>query len=285
LNYCYRLAEIETTIALRAVGLDPSLGITHTDKRDRDSMTLDCLEAIRPTVDAYVLQLIRSRTFRRSDFHELPDGTIRILPPLSHELAQTLPQWRTTIAPVVEQIANMLRPANAVGRKVVRTPLTNANIRVSQAEVKSRRLKPVSAVVHDGAVPTTWSEIHAIVRQAPTELLMKGTGLSNRYIRRIRSGDRIPDAQHWTPLYQAAIGTLPETEGESSISSRLADYPKSLVWEEILPAIQACPASTLAEATGLTTDYIYKVKRQVHRPHVRHWPTLYHAATRKTGDT
>ncbi len=48
LNYLYRLAETETTIALHAVGLDPAIGIVHQDRVYRDSMSLDVLEADPP---------------------------------------------------------------------------------------------------------------------------------------------------------------------------------------------------------------------------------------------
>jgi hypothetical protein len=36
LNYAYALLEAETTLALHASGLDPALGIWHTDERHRD---------------------------------------------------------------------------------------------------------------------------------------------------------------------------------------------------------------------------------------------------------
>ena len=36
LNYCYTLLEVETRIACEAVGLDPDLGLLHTDDRLRE---------------------------------------------------------------------------------------------------------------------------------------------------------------------------------------------------------------------------------------------------------
>src|SRR5262249_50804681 len=90
LNYLYALGEAEARLALLAVGLDPGLGFLHVDQRARDSAALDVLEAIRPDIDAYVLRLIRRRTWSRRDFAELRDGTCRILPPLTHELAETM---------------------------------------------------------------------------------------------------------------------------------------------------------------------------------------------------
>jgi CRISPR associated protein Cas1 len=97
LNFLYALAENETTLALRAVGLDPGIGIVHRDQPARDSLALDLLEAVRPAVDDYLLTLLRERTFAARDFYETRRGTVRILPPLTHQLAQTLPAWAERI--------------------------------------------------------------------------------------------------------------------------------------------------------------------------------------------
>ena len=139
LNYCYRLLETEAVIALRKIGLDPGMGVFHTDKPNRASMALDCMEAVRPAVDGYVLSLVESRTFGRGDVMELQDGTCRLLPPVSHMLTQQLPGWRQAIGPVVEHVANLLRPADAIGQKTTTTPLTRANASRAQQEIKRRR--------------------------------------------------------------------------------------------------------------------------------------------------
>ena len=53
LNYLYSLLEAEATLACHAVGLDPGLGVFHRDRKSRDSLALDVMEACRPAVDAY----------------------------------------------------------------------------------------------------------------------------------------------------------------------------------------------------------------------------------------
>src|SRR5262249_52047797 len=57
LNYLYALLEAEASLACHAVGLDPLVGIFHTDQRSRASFALDAMEAVRPIVDAYMLAL------------------------------------------------------------------------------------------------------------------------------------------------------------------------------------------------------------------------------------
>jgi CRISPR-associated endonuclease Cas1 len=155
LNYLYKLAEAETSIALRAVGLDPGLGIVHTDRPGRDSMALDVLEAIRPEVERYVLRLAEDRVFSKQDFMELPDGTCRLLPPLTHELTMTMQLWRAALAPVVEHVANPLRPATSTGRKLVRTQLTNANIKASLVKMRDERISAARGIVKSCGSPVS----------------------------------------------------------------------------------------------------------------------------------
>ena len=92
-------------MALSAMGLDPGLGVLHTDQQARASMALDLMEAIRPEVDAWVLGFLKTGTLRSSDFHETRQGNCRILAPLTHVLAGTLSIWRRLVAPAAEDVA------------------------------------------------------------------------------------------------------------------------------------------------------------------------------------
>ncbi len=108
LNYGYRLLEAEGRLACLAVGLDPGLGILHADLKGRDSMVLDVMEAVRPVVDGYVLDLFRARPLMKADFAEDRRGVLRVLPPLSHRIAEAMPAWAQTLGPVVERVATIL---------------------------------------------------------------------------------------------------------------------------------------------------------------------------------
>jgi CRISPR-associated endonuclease Cas1 len=138
LNYLYAILEAETRIACLTVGLDPALGIVHGDYRSRDSLALDVMEAVRPQVDAYVLDLLECRTFRATDFHETRRGVCRIVAPLTHDLATTAPSWADRLAPIVERVALAL--ANTPGSHVSRlaTPLTNANRHTGRDQMRKR---------------------------------------------------------------------------------------------------------------------------------------------------
>jgi CRISPR-associated endonuclease Cas1 len=108
LNYGYRLLEAEGRLACLAVGLDPGLGILHADLKGRDSMVLDVMEAVRPVVDGYVLDLFQTRPLMKTDFAEDRRGVLRVLPPLTHRIAEAMPTWALALGPVVEHVARIL---------------------------------------------------------------------------------------------------------------------------------------------------------------------------------
>jgi CRISPR-associated endonuclease Cas1 len=99
LNYLYSLVEAEAILASQAVGLDPGLGIVHADAKGRQSLALDLMEPLRPEVDAFVLDTVERRTFRKAEFTETSDGHVRLRAPLTHEFAETMPQWAKLARP------------------------------------------------------------------------------------------------------------------------------------------------------------------------------------------
>ena len=143
LNYLYAILEAETRLACLTVGLDPGLGIVHVDHRSRDSFALDLMEAARPTVDAYLLELLQDRSFTRRDFPETARGVCRVNPPLSHVLAETAQRWAEAIGPVAEAVAHELARSDGSRIKRVATPLTGSNR--SARYQRSRRRRATSA--------------------------------------------------------------------------------------------------------------------------------------------
>jgi hypothetical protein len=71
-------------------------------------MVLDVMEAVRPVVDGYVLDLFRARPLTKADFAEDRCGVLRVLPPLTHRIAEAMPTWAQALGPVVEQVARIL---------------------------------------------------------------------------------------------------------------------------------------------------------------------------------
>lgn len=97
LNYGYTLGESVARHACQVVGLDPALGVMHTDKPHRDSLALDLLETLRPTIDRSVLHLLAVRHFRYLDFTQTPQGQVRLTETVTHALAASMPAWAGTL--------------------------------------------------------------------------------------------------------------------------------------------------------------------------------------------
>ena len=145
LNYLYALLEAETILACYAVGLDPGLGIFHTDRRDRASLALDLMEACRPAVDAYLLALLTQRTLSAREFVETREGGCRITPRFAEQLVGTCEVWRSCVAPVVEQVAHILSKHSASWQPML-TPLTRRNWKRAWDERKPDRRQRRSRV-------------------------------------------------------------------------------------------------------------------------------------------
>jgi len=108
LNYLFRLLVAEGQLATMATGLDPGLGILHADTKGRSSFVLDVIDAVRPLAELHVLNILGSQPLRWRDFHEDSSGVVRVLAPLSHRLAEAMPGFAASLAPVVERVAHML---------------------------------------------------------------------------------------------------------------------------------------------------------------------------------
>ena len=108
LNYLYAVAETEVTVALMSAGLDPAMGILHTDSGARASLALDILDAIRPEVDRYAIALLRDRPLSLHDCGELPSGVCRLRSNFAALLCDTAPRWRTLAVEAVEMLTGLL---------------------------------------------------------------------------------------------------------------------------------------------------------------------------------
>jgi CRISPR-associated endonuclease Cas1 len=285
LNYLYAILEAETRIGCLVAGLDPGVGIVHADVRARASLALDLMEAVRPRVDAYVLDLLTSRVFRACDFHETRKGNCRVLAPLSHELARTAPGWARLIAPVVERVARVLADAPEARIDRLPTPLSGANRKQGRQGMRRRP---------SGPVPT----------RAPMPVpTCRRCGGSLPHPRRVYCDECLPHYQReqyerasytegveearahtQTRIDRTHGGIAKERRAERNVQRKRENreweitYGKvmdmSIFTTDILPRIQGVPLSQLMRATGLSLRYCSQIRRGEKTPHPRHWEAL-----------
>jgi CRISPR/Cas system-associated endonuclease Cas1 len=138
LSLIYALCEVEGIRACHLVGIDAGMGLLHLDAKGRASMALDLVEVARPVADEFVLDLLEARPFAKRDFAEHPDGHVRLLVPLTHQVAEVMPRLGEAIAPVAEMVARRLGELITTDYRPT-APLSGANRKAAQRRVRSRK--------------------------------------------------------------------------------------------------------------------------------------------------
>jgi CRISPR-associated endonuclease Cas1 len=129
LNYLYAVLESESRLALATLGLDPGLGVLHSDLRSRDSLACDLMEPERPKVDSLVLDLLFKERLKREWFFEQRDGNCRLMGSFAEILSETATMWRAAVSTFAEWIARCLWDSKMrqVRTQVPATRLTQAH--------------------------------------------------------------------------------------------------------------------------------------------------------------
>jgi CRISPR/Cas system-associated endonuclease Cas1 len=82
LNAAFSVTAGRLAAYLAARGFAPPIGFLHNDKRGRYSLCWDCIEPLRPAIEARLFVFIQAQRFAASDFVRAPDGSIRLAPSL-----------------------------------------------------------------------------------------------------------------------------------------------------------------------------------------------------------
>ncbi len=243
----------------------------HSDVKGRQSLSLDCIEPIRPEIDAFVLDLLAQRTFRKADFVETADGHCRILAPLAHELAETMPKWAKALAPIVEQVAHTLGRAMA-GKYEAATPLTTQRQRNAQAVVKAR--KRAAGQVAESATPRQRPSGQA----APQLWSCPDCGGPVTNLRHVRCDACIEadprQASEVRGRRGAAIAARKRALREWEDSHPGVDYDPDYFRREILPRLAGVKLADIMVAAGVSKSYASTIRAGRFTPHVSTWEAL-----------
>lgn len=305
LNYLYAIVEAEARIACLTVGLDPGMGVMHADQRGRDSLACDLMEAVRPQVDAFVLDMLTTRTFRARDFFENRQGICRILPPLTKMLAETAPRWTATIAPIAERLAYALFTGDATAKQPVRshvtvrgksagcsheraplpTSLTQANRSAGRdglRRITNRRVAADSVVLQatcrmcgillaDGK--RRYCDVCLPEHEAEKLAALKTSGPDA--LARMRMAGQDPTKTNEAIQRQSEQMSERRRAAREWEGTHEAGRDPGVFARDILPKIQDMPLSMLMVATGLSKRQCSRIRQGLSLPHVRHWQSLY----------
>jgi CRISPR-associated protein Cas1 len=227
LNYSYALAEAECVALLREYGIDPTLGVLHADKEGRYSLALDLLETIRPEVDRSIIQVLG--VDHRHDqphistrwFKEARDGTVRLIPPLTHRLADHLAAWSAVARPLAAHMANVFSAiaTHSPVTAYVGTGSTAGSAASDTIECPGTASEILSAVTDD-----LW--------------VVVATAMRERLIRTSRRGG--PPADNDREVFTALLcqmngHRIPPTLNvtRSAASRRLQSWKREGIWQEM----------------------------------------------------
>jgi CRISPR-associated endonuclease Cas1 len=112
LNYGYAILETEAILACHAAGLDPALGLMHTDARYRGSLATDLMEPVRPVVDRLVIELLAHKELAHGDVVETRAGVCRVGAALSKVLAGWQEELRAALVAPCTDVRRALLAKN-----------------------------------------------------------------------------------------------------------------------------------------------------------------------------
>jgi CRISPR-associated endonuclease Cas1 len=270
LNYVYALLESESRLAVAAVGLDPGIGFLHVDTDSRDSLALDVMEVARPNVDWFLVDWIIKQPLRRDWFFEERDGSCRLMASFAVELAQSLPAWRHTIAPIAEWVSRVLWTTFKHSRKWMSAPthLTQSKRRHAKGKSHLHILKPPRPprlCRTCGANVTAGYERCASCKVATcTEELVKA-------------------AQKGRLLSHSPEATAKRIEGRKRHAASIrawkpSDQPAWLTKEtymrKIQPQLLNVTVPAIRAAIGVSKSYATNIRTGKRLPHPRNWQLL-----------
>jgi CRISPR-associated endonuclease Cas1 len=271
LNYLYTILEAETRMTIAALGLDPGLGLLHIDAPTRDSLACDLMEPVRPSVDAFLVDFLRS-PLKREWFFEQRDGTCRLMPALASRLGETALIWRAEVAPIAEWFAQavcstspdskLLGPRSRLTRQrwresMQRDSMPTSNTPIPEAQSVCRTC--------GAAISQRRKYCKACAVAASSAAIVEGAKKGRAaavtpeaMARRRESGKRQNEAlQAWNPADQPAW--LTNEYYTSQIQPRLIQFTRPRI----------------AEALSLSSSaYAGEIRNGKIVPHPRHWLKL-----------
>jgi CRISPR/Cas system-associated endonuclease Cas1 len=289
LNYLYAILEIEMTVALLASGLDPGIGMFHADIDGRSSLALDAIEAVRPYIEYWLFSYLQAAAFANRDFHELPDGEVRLSHPLNSHLAHTAALWRKASEPVAQWLARSFERAS--GLATVRAALAPSVASLSRAKPEAKPMTGIGPTLMPQLrtfIPSVRGHRPAAVKDNPVPRACWDCGRALTPDRRAFCGEECAEN------YRRAMGKRRPVVEPVACASRKRHRKVTLAgrrsverlpvpdgdalrrWytEELQPRLSRMHPTQVAVGAAMGRSYAYYIVAGTRIPHPRHYPSL-----------
>ena len=269
LNYLYALLESQARLSAATLGLDPGLGVLHTDTSARDSLACDLMEPCRPDVDSYVLEWITKQTLNREWFAEQRDGNCRLVSDFAAQLSETLSIWHRLVAPITEWVASSLWSTIRKPDAPLATRLTQNNKRAAKGRLPQSVCKAIPSqqnvcLVCGKPIERSHRWCAECSQKNSTAALIEGAKLG-----RIIAHD---------PQARTRLKETKRRHDEARRQWSPTDLPAWLTEENyvdfVQPRLRDASLSQIASAIGVSIPYASDIRKGRRRPHPRHWHPL-----------
>jgi CRISPR-associated endonuclease Cas1 len=253
LNYLYAILESEARLAISELGLDPGLGVLHSDTRTRDSLACDLMEPIRPRVDAFLLDWLRSGLLQRKWFFEERDGNCRLTGEFAAQLSETSKLWKRALGPFAEWMLRTLWSGSSSTSKIEApaTRLTQDRKREAKG-IPTRPLADPAITERTLALATASNDTQLVPKLARLDRFDPVAQSRRADTQRRQAAAR----KSWSPSEK------PEWLDEKAYA------------REIQPRLADVTISTIALTLGVSLPYASDIRAGRRRPHPRHWLSL-----------
>jgi CRISP-associated protein Cas1 len=129
LNFAYKCAETECTLACYAYALSPTMGVGHVDRAGRDSFSLDLIEVMRPLCDRVILGILAEKLDDRW-FSENRQGIVSCRAPLTHRILAEVHAEAIEIIKALVTVIPLLNSPQSCRIGVLWTVIDSRNRRV-----------------------------------------------------------------------------------------------------------------------------------------------------------
>jgi len=295
LNYAYALLEAEARIACHAAGLDPTLGILHTDQESRASLLYDITEPVRPVADRLVLSLLLGHAFRPGELWALRDGRCRLDQDLCATLWPWMPEFRRALGPVMAYVIGRLRDGPRYGeRRAYRLVEVPSEI-TTRAPLGRKRwardiAPPTLRTVHacrrcgvlldDERTDRRYCDACLPARQRETTTALATSGPDALARRRREVHDPMFSEEARRKL-GAAIAKR-NREAARWTRTHPGPHDPATFTKTILPRLAQVPLRVIMKATGLSIRSCSRIRQGRAVPHPRHFEALRTLADKRT---